>query len=340
MFSPALMSRSRVGVSGTGPFNYVWSRNSTPVPGGTNGVLSLPNVQLSAAGDYAVSITGPGGSTNSATATLTVTTRPAPPTMLALDFDNRAAPAGETAAGFQSFTLDGSGAVTLQTTRLFGGVEVTVGGSNGTTADSRRRGTPVNTGAFTEENLLRDFVFSTPTTGAEGLDVTIRFLTPNQVYKGTIWSFDQANTPARVSDWFANGVLVKDDYSFDGAVLPTDNQQYQFSFDVTTDAQGTIVIQGRREVSGTGVSVFLNALRLAIPQTVVGKVELVGGNVRLTVETPDSSVAHSVVSTSDLATPFSPVSGVTTTILSPTSLQLEFAQPASGIQFYKVGRAE
>ncbi|MEO6033788.1 MAG: LamG-like jellyroll fold domain-containing protein, partial [Verrucomicrobiota bacterium] len=338
VFTGATVTFSVV-VAGTGPFSYQWVHDSVPVSTGTNLSLVLTNVQLMNAGLYSVSVTGPGGSTNSTNATLSVTTRPAPPSSLSLDFNNRGALPGETEPGFESFTLDGTGATTLQTTRLFGGVEVTVGGSNGTTADSRLRAAPVNSGAFTEALLLQDFIFSPPTTGAEGLDVTVKFLAPNQLYTGTVWGYDQGNAGARVTDWFANGVLVKDNYTFDGSVAPTDNLQYQFSFPVTSDAQGTVVIQGRREVTGTGVSVFLNALRIAIPVTRVSKVELIGGNVRLTVETPDSSKAHSVEKTDTLSPiSFGPVAGVMSTILSPTSVQLEFAQPANGMQFYRVTR--
>jgi hypothetical protein len=106
------------------------------------------------------------------------------------------------------------------------------------------------------------------------------------------------------------------------------------------EPNGTILLQGRRDMTDNGIGVFLNGLKIALPQTVIGKIELVGGNIRLTVETPDSSKAHAVEKTDNLsAISWGPVGGVTTTVLSPTSLQLEFAQPVAGMQFYRVTRA-
>ena len=254
-----------------------------------------------------------------------------------------------TEGGFDSFVLDGAGVIGLPTTRLFGGVEVMVSGSNGSSVDSRGRISITNSGAFTEEKLLRDFVFSTLTTNAEGLDVRVRFLAPNQLYNCTIWSFDdqQGATNAqglvvlRTSDWFANGIMVKDNYSFYGTPTnePADNLQYQFRFTATSDANGTILLQGRRDMTESGISVFLNALKIAVPQTVIGTVERVGDNLRLTIETPDSSQPHQLQSTASLSSiSWGPVSGVTTTILGPTSLQMEFPAPVGSTSFYRVVR--
>ncbi|HUP78610.1 MAG TPA: hypothetical protein VM260_08570, partial [Pirellula sp.] len=296
-------------------------------------------------GSYSVSISNQFGITNSNVATLAVSARPAPQTSLGVDFNNRNPQIGETADKFESFVLVDTGATLNPTTKLFGGpsgVEVTVVGANGTTVDSRKRLAPSNAGSFTQEQLLQDFVFSPPTTGTDGLDVTLKFLTPNRTHSITIWSFDSSNGGVRLSDWFANGVLVKNDYSFDGNIAPTNDLQNQFTFDATSDAQGTILIQGRREETGSGVSVFLNALKIEVGalQMRITKIEQVSGNIRLTVETPDSSKAHSVEQTTNLSTAFTgPVSGMTTTVLSPTSLQLEFAQPVGGIHFYRINRA-
>lgn len=329
-----------VGVAGTAPFTNQWFKGSSPVLNATNFSLTLTNVQLTDAGSYSLVITNAGGRTNSQPAVLTVTARPAAPSSLGIDFNDRGSSAGDVEAGFESFTLDGTGATPVQTTRLFGGVEVTVNGSNGTTVDSRNRVSPPNTNEFTEMKLLQDFIFSPPTTGTEGLDVRVRFLATNQLYTATIWSFDVINAGARISDWYANGILVKDNYTFDGSIPPTNNLQYQFSFNVTSDAAGTILFQGRREATGTGVSVFLNALKIFIPPPVISNIEIVGGTIRLTVQTSDSSKQHTVEKTDNLSTiSWSTVSGVTTTILSPTALRLEFPQPANGMQFYRINRA-
>jgi Concanavalin A-like lectin/glucanases superfamily/Immunoglobulin domain len=324
---------------GVGPFTYQWFKDNVPLGGANGSSLTLSNVQLSATGNYTVSIANDIGATNSAAAALNVTARPAPPSFLGIDFNQRNEETN-TYPGFNSFTLPNTGTIGFPVTRLFGGVEVTVAGSGGTTIDSRSRASIVNTNTFTEELLLRDFLFSTPTSGTDGIDVTLRFLGTNQQYAVTIWSFDDQNTGPRISDWSANGVLVKDNYTFDGSIPATDNSQYKFSFNVTSDANGMVVLQGRREVTGTGVSVFLNALSIGIPPTTISNVELVGGNVRLTIQTPDSSKQHTLEQNGDLNTSsWSSVTGVTTTVLSPTSLQFEFAKPAGGMRYYRVNRS-
>jgi len=68
------------GVTATGaaPLSYQWSFNHANLLGATNATLTLPNVQPSQAGSYAVVVSNIVGSTNSLAALLTVLT-PAPP---------------------------------------------------------------------------------------------------------------------------------------------------------------------------------------------------------------------------------------------------------------------
>ena len=69
-----------VTVSGSSPLSYQWSFNVTNIDGATNSLLVLTNVQPAQAGNYAVQVTNPYGSTNSISAALTVITLP--PTIL------------------------------------------------------------------------------------------------------------------------------------------------------------------------------------------------------------------------------------------------------------------
>jgi len=63
-----------VSATGTKPFDYQWYFNGTNALGNaTNSSLTLTNVQSSDAGGYSVSVSNTAGSTNSATAQLTVT---------------------------------------------------------------------------------------------------------------------------------------------------------------------------------------------------------------------------------------------------------------------------
>jgi hypothetical protein len=74
-------------VSSTGsvPLQYQWSKDGIPIPTATQAALVLTNIQLSQTGAYFVVVSNQYGTTNSATATLTVLAVPpctAPPTGL------------------------------------------------------------------------------------------------------------------------------------------------------------------------------------------------------------------------------------------------------------------
>lgn len=196
-------------------------------------------------------------------------------TLLALDFNERGIdPTALTQTGFSSFIINSNvSAATIQTqatARVFGDISVTVSNTSPFGYDDRPRPTPANSGAFTESLLLRDFIFSLDRTGTGGLDVTIEGLTPNQLHRLTVWSFDVGSVGNRASDWSANGVPATNNYAFNGANLPVANEQYQFTFDAAADSAGRIWIAGRRNpasVSASGApefGVFLNALRLSV----------------------------------------------------------------------------
>lgn len=59
-------------IAGQAPLEFQWQRDGANVPGGTNLVLQLSNLQLGDAGDYVLYATNAFGTTNTAAATLTV----------------------------------------------------------------------------------------------------------------------------------------------------------------------------------------------------------------------------------------------------------------------------
>ncbi len=65
-----------VTAGGTPPLSYQWQFNNVNISGATTSALSLANVQLSQAGNYAVVVTNPEGSVTSSAATLTVNLPP------------------------------------------------------------------------------------------------------------------------------------------------------------------------------------------------------------------------------------------------------------------------
>ncbi len=196
-------------------------------------------------------------------------------TLLALDFNRRGVdPAVITSPGFTSFVINSNlSATAIQTqatTRVFGGLSVTVSNTSPFGYTDVLRPTPTNNGAFTESLLLRDYIFSQDRTGTGGLDVIIDGLAPNQIHQLTIWSYDIGSITNRASDWSANGVPLTNNYSFNGQNLPFSNERYQFTLQAASDSAGRIWIAGRRNPASVGPSgapdygVFLNALRLAV----------------------------------------------------------------------------
>ncbi|HYT59521.1 MAG TPA: LamG-like jellyroll fold domain-containing protein, partial [Haliangiales bacterium] len=331
-----------VTAAGTSPLYYQWIKDTSPISGATKASLTLTNVQVADSGAYTVIVSNVADRVTSDAAVLVVTQRPAPPASLAIDFNDRSATASDTPSGFESFILTGSGATTAATTYLYGGVEATLL-SLDSSLDTRKRGAPTNTAGFTQEKLLQDFVFATSTTGTNGLGVTLKYLEPNQSYNVTVWSFDSVSSGSvnlRVSDWFINGILVKEGYAFDGNILPQADGDDQFTVPATTDAAGTLALEARRNLaSGSQIGVFLNALKTEIAQFRVGSVErLANGNLRLTIQTPEPTQEHHVQQTASLSNvSWTEVSGVTLT-QNGNTLEAEWTPEPGEARFYRVVR--
>lgn len=192
--------------------------------------------------------------------------------VLALDVDERNV-APTTLAGFTSWVItSNTSATAVQTTptvRTFGAYTVTLAGLGNPSYDDRIRTVPTNNLAaapdFTQSALLRDVVFQGSTTNGDGLRVTIDGLTPSQWYKVTIWSYDNSSTGNRVSDWTANGFQVRSAYTFNGSILPTNDLQYQFSFQIPATPGGQLQIDGRRNAgTASAGGVFINAMRVEL----------------------------------------------------------------------------
>jgi len=296
----SVFTRSRVTFSfiatGTSPLSAQWRKDGEDLDNETNITFVIQSVALSDEGEYDVVIANSAGSVTSQVATLTVTLRPPSPTELRIDFNNTGGDdsPGNTEAGFQPLSLTAAGLGPFN--RSFGGAEVTLTGV-GVSLDSRLRATPVNNGPFTEERLLRDFIFARDTTPDTGMDIAVEFLEPNTSYAVTLWSFDTGSTGARISDWTANGTLVQSGYTFDGSVLPVDNDISRILFDATSDPDGKILIQGRRNAGTAGVfNVFVNALQVTKRVLRVQKIEVLSGGLDLvlTIEALNPEAIHRI----------------------------------------------
>ncbi len=191
--------------------------------------------------------------------------------VLALDFNDRSfAGASYTAAGFIEFVLDGTTATQTSATRTFGSRTVTLAGVGVTVDDRERAGIPGNNGAFTDNLLMRDFIFASSGAAGTGMDVTVGGLTPNTQYLVELWSYDSSSgATVRTSDWTVNGAMLWDDYGFNGSNQPVTNNDYRISGAFTTNGSGQFVISGRVVVNAPAV--FIDALRISslVPAAVV-----------------------------------------------------------------------
>lgn len=216
-----------------------------------------------------------------------------PPNEISLDVNARDAPEN-TMSGFQSFVISGTGPQNSPVTRSFAGVEFTLSSANAEYGD-RIRENPQNQGDFTQAELLQDFVFAETDIDPEaGLNLDIEGLEPSTSYTIRIWGFDSASSGRRVSDWFANGALIKDNHSFaDEQKPPVSNETFQFVAVAETDEEGSLLLEGRDDPSSTGLGVFLNAIQLTkegeVPSTEIvaqpeDKAAFPGGSVTFNVD--------------------------------------------------------
>jgi hypothetical protein len=187
--------------------------------------------------------------------------------VLSMDVNDRStAAAGVTQSGFSSFVINSnisSTAIQTQATvRAFGAITVTVSNTAPNGYDDRLRTAPVNSGAFTESLLLRDFIFSQDATGTGGLNINVAGLTANSLHQLTVWSFDGQSSGNKVSDWSANGALFTNNYTFNAANQPTTNEQYRFTTTANSTGTGTLLLSGRRDLTSSSTGVYLNALKV------------------------------------------------------------------------------
>lgn len=187
--------------------------------------------------------------------------------LLSLDFNDRENLSDTTQDGFTSFVIGNTGGngvtQTGAVTRIIGDYSVTLSNSGPDAYDDRHRTSPTDSANLSTQRLLRDFVFSRDQTGTTGVDVAVSGLPANQACRVTVWSFDSGSSGNHISDWFSNGELKKDNYTFNGSSLPSDDITASFTFDAVASAAGQLVIGGRRDSTSTTFGVFLNALQIS-----------------------------------------------------------------------------
>jgi hypothetical protein len=103
-----------VGVVGTPPITYQWSKGGTAIPGATSSSLNFTNVAAANAGTYTVAITDPVGTVTSSAATLTVDPVGGPPVPVSIEL--QPTPVSTPVGGVATFSVavTGDPAITYQ----------------------------------------------------------------------------------------------------------------------------------------------------------------------------------------------------------------------------------
>jgi Chitobiase/beta-hexosaminidase C-terminal domain/Lamin Tail Domain len=172
----------------------------------------------------------------------------------ALDTPTDAAP------GFATYVLSDN-------TLAIGVYTVDINPAAGALLDDVHRTTPATGGALTLGALYRDCVFAagdnTTNFYRVGMDAVIGGLTPGKKYTLTAWSFDSGSTGARTSDWSVLGLggpqWAVNNFTFDGATLPTADTANRFTVTAYADTNGTLTLRGRPAAQSATAGVFLNA---------------------------------------------------------------------------------
>lgn len=153
-----------------------------------------------------------------------------------------------------------------------GSVSVTTTAIGAVTVDTRDRGS--NNGGGAEAAMWNDFVFANGSDSlGEGLQVSLSGLLPNVSYPITVWAFDDSTGGNATGYWNGNKLIFPDSPD------PTSLSQYKVTFNVTTDANGSVTIQG---VVGndhsSGHNVFINGLEIGNRISVDGPADLALSN--------------------------------------------------------------
>ena len=334
--------------SGTSPLSYQWFHNGAPLSPtlnatSTNSILTFPSVQTADAGSYFVVVTNAVGATTSSVAQLAVS--PYTPItsgdVLKLDFDKAGSPALE--PGFTEMTIPLSGTE-------FGAIKVTLSTIGSVTLADRNRaegGTVVVDNPPTQDQaaLYNDFVFASASSYADGTGVRVRIerLAHSTPFGVTIWSYDPQSAGGRRSDWTETGsgssIVITNGYTFDGAVLPTHDYDATLGGLLTSSSTGVLQFEARKNTGASTVvpHVFVNAIRLvANPVIRIASAQMVGGNLRLTIESQYPNQPLSIQERSDLtAGGWSPATGIVAAEMHGTIATVDFTLGA-GPAFYRV----
>jgi len=295
----------------------------------------LNNVTVADSGTtYYVTVTNPAGSVQSDTVTLNVA--PCTPAtsgeVLKIDVGLSGSP--NVQPGFDEFTLAMNGT-------NYNGVGVTLSGIGAALAErNRTTGARVTNSppAMTQEQIYNDFVFANSVTDGTGMRILIERLAPSTPYAVTIWSFDPQSTGGRFADWSetsgAEPVVIQTGYTFDGSVLPVNDNDQTISATLTSSPTGKLQIDAIK-MGGTSFGAFVNAIRLvANPSATVAisRTVLSADKIRITVQRSSTDQNVALEERADLSTGVWGPSNAA--VVDQAGLEVTFEAPTSAAKMF------
>ena len=163
-------------------------------------------------------------------------------------------------------------------TNLNGANGVTFTAVGGTRLDDRDRGNRNTNGAggdTANNGMWRDFIFADqrnrtiPNPAAAGMDISISGLQAFTEYAVRLWAFDDSSNGGRNMTWNGNALHIPTDGD------PTSLSDQVVTFNVQTDASGSVVLEGRIGASpGRCCNVFVNGFELTSIGAVVASLDI------------------------------------------------------------------
>ena len=152
-----------------------------------------------------------------------------------------------------SFTVSDLSAVPTGTVNatLGAGTDATNLANDTGTLNTRTRGVPVDNGAFTYDQLLKDRAVGL--TGS-GLFLELAGFAANTPFTIQAWGYDNAKAGNFSLVDRTNGANISlGSYSVTAGQTPTDNNSFSVTGTVTSDATGKIVVQSVSNIDGVGI---------------------------------------------------------------------------------------
>ncbi|WP_131989079.1 PEP-CTERM sorting domain-containing protein [Chthoniobacter flavus] len=172
---------------------------------------------------------------------------------------------GGDGTGMRSTTFSISDLVSVPggtlTAEIGGGSDATnIANDTGAINTRPRANAPANNGSFTQSNLLTDRVVTTAGAGT-GLFLQLSGFAPDTTFSIQVWGYDTQTAPSfgakpgnfSLYDRTNGADTLLGSFTSVAGSLPTDNNSFSVTGNVTSDANGVIMVESLSNIDGSGI---------------------------------------------------------------------------------------